>query len=153
TAPALESRLAMLGASLLVETLEGLETGKIIPEPQSDADATYAPILKKEDGRIDWAWPANRIANQVRGFLLWPGAYTTFNSQQLRIWSAKADDRYVGAPGSLQVKDHTLRVACGEGTSVQIEELQLEGRKKIRASDFVNGRRLTADDILGEKTN
>ncbi|MEJ7605346.1 MAG: methionyl-tRNA formyltransferase, partial [Bryobacteraceae bacterium] len=93
-------RLAVLGAGLLLETLEGLEEEKIVPARQLDSEATYAPILKKEDGQIDWTWCGKRIVNRLRGFLPWPGAYTTFRLQRLHIWSAKADDIDLGVPGS-----------------------------------------------------
>lgn len=153
-APALFVRLADIGSRLLVETLQGLEAGSIRPEPQNDAEATYAPSLKKEDGWIDWNAPARSIYNRCRGFLPWPGIYTTFRGQMLHIWRSKpANDIDLGVPGSIHVLGDRLMVACGQGTALQIEELQLEGRKRVLAEAFRNGQRLTAHEFLGEKTN
>jgi methionyl-tRNA formyltransferase len=147
-------RLADIGADLLVETLRRMEAGTIVAVPQNDTDATYAPILKKEDGLIDWRRPAPEIENRCRGFLPWPGTYTNFRGQVLHIWKSKADyDIGLGAPGSIHVMGRRVMVACGQGTALEIEELQLEGRKRMSAEAFQNGQRLTADDILGEKTN
>ena len=116
--------------------------------------APYAPILKKEDGRIDWQWTADRIANRSRGFLPWPGCYTTFRGQALHIWRAKpANDISSGIPGSMYVAGRRLLVACGQATTLEIEELQAEGRKRMSAEAFRNGQRLGRDEILGENTN
>jgi methionyl-tRNA formyltransferase len=154
TAIDLAQRLAMTGAGLLIETLERIARGIITREPQNDAEATYAPILKKEDGLIDWRRPAAEIHNRCRGFLPWPGTYSTFRGQVLHIWRSKpANDIDLGVPGSVHVAAGRLLVACGQGTALEIEELQLEGRKRMSAEAFRNGQRLTANDILGEKTN
>lgn len=154
TAPELGARLAVAGADLLVETLARIEDGTVPREPQNDSEATYAPILKKEDGRIDWQWTADRIANRCRGFLPWPGCYTTFRGQALHIWRAKpANDISSGIPGSMYVTGRRLLVACGQATTLEIEELQVEGRKRMSAEAFRNGQRLGRDEILGENTN
>jgi methionyl-tRNA formyltransferase len=154
TAVDLSVRLAAIGADLLIETLKRIESGSISREPQKDAEATYAPILKKEDGLIDWNLDATAIYNRCRGFLPWPGTYTTFRGQVLHIWKAKpANDIDSGLPGSVHAAGRGLVVACGHGTALEIEELQLEGRKRISAEAFRNGQRMTADEILGEMTN
>jgi methionyl-tRNA formyltransferase len=154
TAVTLAGRLAHMGAALLAQTLEKIDAGTLVREPQNNAEATYAPLLKKEDGRINWHRPALEIHNRCRGFLPWPGTYTTFRGQALHIWRSKpANDIDSGVPGSIHVAAHRLFVACGEGTALEIEELQLEGRKRMSAEAFRNGQRLTAYDILGEKTN
>src|SRR5258707_7905686 len=75
------------GAPLMEETLRGLAAGAIVPRPQNHAEATLAPILKKEDGRIDWNRPAREIYNRIRGFAPWPGAYTTFRGQTCHLWA------------------------------------------------------------------
>ncbi len=112
----LGSRLAVMGADLLVETLAGLEAGAIIPEKQDNAQATCAPLLKKEDGLIDWTQPAQAIHNRVRGLQPWPGAHTTFRGQPLHIWKARVGDAASSAaPGSV-LGARPLVVACGEGT-------------------------------------
>ena len=141
-------RLSVMGADLLVETLAGLAAGSIVPEKQDPAQATYAPLLKKEDGLIDWSQPALRIHNRVRGLQPWPGAYTTFRGQRLHIWRTK-----MGAAGHFLrgrfVSLKPLVVACGEGT-LELVEVQLEGRKRISAADFANGQRVAENESLGE---
>ncbi|MGH9591943.1 MAG: methionyl-tRNA formyltransferase [Bryobacteraceae bacterium] len=149
TAVELGERLAQAGADLLVETLGGLERGTITPRPQNGAEATLAPILTKEDGRIDWNWPAAKIHNRMRGFQPWPGAYTTFRGQLLHIWKARprADD--LGGPGKLGTYGKLVLVACGSGTSLELSEVQLEGRKRIAAQAFANGHRFAGNEMLG----
>ena len=139
-------RLAGMGAGLLVEALEGLAAGKITPEKQDNAQATYAPLLKKEDGLIDWRRPAAEIHNRIRGLQPWPGAYTVLRGQTLHIWRATADRRS-GPPGAI-VSVKPLVVACGEG-ALDFQELQLEGRKRLPAAEFANGQRLKENEVLG----
>lgn len=154
TAPQLGERLAELGADLLIETLSGLEAGSIRPEPQNDAEATLASILKKEDGLIDWSTTAEQISNRGRGFLPWPGTYTTFRGHFFHIWKAKpAYDIGSGPLGSLHAIGRRLLVTCGQDTTLELEKVQLEGRKPVSADEFRNGQRLTRAEILGEKTN
>jgi methionyl-tRNA formyltransferase len=145
TALELGARLAAMGAELLIETLARIES--IAPHKQDAALATYAPLLKKENGLIEWRQPAQAIHNRVRGFQPWPGAYTRFRGQQLHIWKSRVAVRGEGAPGLLT--SHPLAVACGEG-SLEPIEVQLQGRKKITAEEFANGQHLTGHDILGE---
>jgi methionyl-tRNA formyltransferase len=152
-------RLAVMGAALLVETLEGLRSGRIVPEKQDDAQATLAPLLKKEDGAIDWREGAVDIHNRVRGLQPWPGAQTSFRGVPLHVWKTKSPksptrgagmdrgDRPAGVGQVVSVKP--LVVACGVGR-LELLEVQLEGRKRIPAADFANGQRLTDNDILGE---
>jgi methionyl-tRNA formyltransferase len=145
TAVELGARLAARGAALLVETLEGIAS--IMPREQDQAQATYAPLLKKEDGLIDWRRPAHAIHNRVRGFQPWPGAYTRFRGRQLHIWKSRVAAPSAGAPGQLLL--HPLRALCGEG-ALELIEVQLEGRKRIAAEAFANGQRIATGDILGE---
>ncbi|SPF51784.1 10-formyltetrahydrofolate:L-methionyl-tRNA(fMet) N-formyltransferase [Candidatus Sulfopaludibacter sp. SbA4] len=147
-------RLAVMGADLLVETLARLADGTIVPQEQDPAQATYAPLLKKEDGLIDWRQPASAIHNRVRGLQPWPGAYTTFRGQTLHIWgsrqgpdSPKREGHRGRGPGCVSLRP--LGVACGEGT-LELLEVQLEGRKRMSAADFANGQRLSENEILGE---
>jgi methionyl-tRNA formyltransferase len=150
----LGERLSHMGAELLAETLSRLAANTVTPEPQDNAQATYAPILKKEDGLIDWARPAIEIYNRCRGFLPWPGTYTTFRGHLLHIWRSKpVNDIDLGLPGSLHVRGRSLLVACGGGTALNVEELQLEGRKRITAEAFRHGQRLTQEEMLGENNN
>jgi len=141
----LGARLATIGAELLVETLARI--AGIVPEKQDQAQATYAPLLKKEDGLIDWRQSAQSIHNRVRGFQPWPGAYTSFRGRQLHIWRSRVAPPASGTPGALL--PHPLRAVSGEG-SLELIEVQLEGRKRISAEDFANGRRIAGGDILGE---
>jgi methionyl-tRNA formyltransferase len=153
TAPELGARLASMGAALLVETLTGLERGTIIPEKQDSSQATYAPMLKKEDGRIDWRRPTLAIHNQVRGLQPSPGGYTTFRGQTLHIRRSRVTELAgQGAkPGSVaSVKP--LVIACGNG-GLELIEVQSEGRKRMPAADFANGQRLAENEVLGDETN
>ncbi len=151
TAVELGQRLAVMGADLLVDTLQGLQAGQIVPEKQDNAQASYAPLLKKEDGRIDWTRDALAIHNQVRGLQPWPGASTTFRGQALHIWRSRV---WSGAPlrptpmGTLANLKPPV-VSCGAGW-LELVEVQLEGRKRIAASDFANGQRLTENESLGD---
>jgi methionyl-tRNA formyltransferase len=146
----LGQRLAAMGAGLLVKTLDGLQAGTIVPEKQDDTQATLAPLLKKEDGAIDWVHSVQAIHNRVRGFQPWPGAQTSFRGQPLHLWRTRVFNAGAGntAPGRL-VSVKPLVVACGSG-ALELLEVQLEGRKRISAADFANGQRLTENDILGE---
>jgi methionyl-tRNA formyltransferase len=144
----LGARLAAMGADLLVTTLEGLERGTIAPQKQDAAEATYAPLLKKEDGLIDWSQPVEAIHNRVRGLQPWPGASTSFRGQTLHVWNSRAGGN-TGAPAGRFVKRKPPVVACGRG-SLELMEVQLEGRKRMAAADFANGQRLTENDWLGE---
>jgi len=150
TAPELMQRLAELGAELLGETLARL--GELTPRPQHDRDATFAPILKKEDGQIDWKESAFAIERRVRGFQPWPNAYTSFNSKGLTIWTADLTDNpnSNAAPGKVIVADRNdLVVSCGEGTALRLIEVQPEARKRIPARDFINGVHLKVGDRFG----
>ncbi|MEP7361813.1 MAG: methionyl-tRNA formyltransferase [Acidobacteriota bacterium] len=153
-APELSSRLAAMGASLLIDALRGLDAGTITAVPQDNAIATLAPILKKEDGRIDWSAPAGTIYNRLRGFTPWPGASTTFRGQQLHIQSASlAAGPTTASPGTLLPSKNRLSVACGGGSVLEILELQLEGRKRVNAAAFLNGQRLHDNERLGDSPN
>jgi|SRR6185437_1981645 len=146
----LGTRLATMGADLLIETLESIEKGSARPEPQDSSQASYAPILKKEDGRIDWKLPARTIANRTRGFLPWPGTYSTFRGQLLHIWKARAADRtFGGAAGELHADRKKLFAHCGNDSALELIELQLEGRKRVTVEAFLNGHAMRHSEILG----
>jgi methionyl-tRNA formyltransferase len=154
TAPELSARLAPLGADLLVETLRLAEQGGLAREKQNDAEATLAPILRKEDGLIDWTRPAAEIASRGRGFLPWPGIYSRFRGQLLHIWRAKPVIHIeLGPAGLIRILERRVLVACGDRTALELEEVQLEGRKRVTADAFRNGQRLTGNEILGEMTS
>ena len=146
TAPELMERLAEIGAGLLGETLARLDD--LTPRPQHDRDATFAPILVKEDGLIDWSRSAVEIERRVRGFQPWPNAYTTFNSKGLTIWRAEPVSSALPAtPGEVVVAHgDELLVSCGEQTALRLIEVQPEARKRIPVRDFINGMRLKVGD-------
>jgi methionyl-tRNA formyltransferase len=142
-------RLGVMGARLLVETLAGLSAGTIVPEKQDAAQATWAPLLKKQDGQIDWRRDASAVHNQVRGLQPWPGAYTTFRGQSLHIWKSRVQRTAPPSePGTAHRIAHALLVACGSG-SLELLEVQMEGRKRLPAADFANGQRLADNEVLG----
>ena len=151
TASELAARLAVMGAELLIKTLSGLEDGSIIPVPQDNALATLAPILKREDGFVDWNAPASKIHNRARGFLPWPGAWSTFRGQRFQIWRCQpAQQSTALAPGTLFAGHRQLYAACGGGSTLELLEVQVEGRKRVMAEAFLNGTRIAGEDILGE---
>lgn len=153
-APELSSRLAAIGAALLVEALKGLETRTLLPQPQDHSIATLAPILKKEDGRIDWSASAQTIYNRLRGFTPWPGAWTIFRGQQLHVQMARPSSATTtSTPGTLLAGKNRLSAACGDGTVLDLLELQMEGRKRVNAAAFLNGRRLHDNERLGDSPN
>lgn len=152
TAEEVSERLSHMGADLAVRTLSGLEQGTILPEPQNDSQASWAPVLKREDGLIHWDSSAYEIHNRARGFRPWPGAYTTWRGQRLHIWRSRPHDISLGPPGSIHIEGRKLMTACGRDTALEIQDLQLEGRKRVSAEAFVNGHRLGAGEMLGEKT-
>jgi len=148
TAETLAPKLATIGADLIVETLRGLQAGSVHPRPQDQAQATLAPILRKEDGLIDFSRKAGEILNRMRGFQPWPGAYTKFRGKNLQIGKATALDHSL-PPSEMTMKGNRLLVGCGEGTAVELLELQLEGKKRTSAADFIRGYRLQPGEKLG----
>ena len=146
TAPELSKRLADAGADLAVRTMTEIDT--IVPEPQVDSEATLAPILKKEDGRIDWTKPAREILNRMRGFDPWPGAYSTLRGQKFQVWKASVGEAKL-SPGALRTDHKKLYVGCGTGESIELMEIQLEGKKRMAVAAFLNGFKPSADETLG----
>lgn len=147
TAETLAPALAALGAELIVETLRGLEAGRISARPQNDAQASLAPILKKEDGRIDFRLSAQEVRNRMRGFQPWPGVFTSFRGKNLHVWNAALSQRSLAAGELLADGDH-LFVGCGED-ALEILEVQLEGKKRMAARDFVHGYRPQTGEKVG----
>lgn len=150
TSPELMQRLAEIGAELLGETLARLDD--LTPQPQHDADATFAPVLEKEDGLIDWSQTAFEIERRIRGFQPWPNAYTSFNSKSLILWEAQPEIPVTsaGAIGEVIVaQKNELVVQCGQETALRVLEVQPEARKRMAARDFINGMRLKVGDRFG----
>jgi methionyl-tRNA formyltransferase len=155
TAPQLYARLAEAGAPLMVETLRRLARGKLTSTPQDNSQATLAPPLKKEDGKIDWSLAAQKIYNRIRGFQPWPGAFTTFRGKQCAIWGKPSQTGTTShtsphaEPGTITASGSEVDVACGEKTTLRLEFVQLEGRKRIAAREFANGARLQPGERFG----
>jgi len=150
TAPELMQRLSEAGAELLSETLARLDT--LRPQPQDDTQASFAPIIKKEDGLIDWTRPAEVIERAIRGFQPWPTAYTSFNAKGLTIWEAQALLTLSPGvqPGEVVVAHRDeLVVQCGKQTALRVLEVQPEARKRFAARDFINGMRVKIGDRFG----
>jgi methionyl-tRNA formyltransferase len=150
TAPELMTRLSLEGADLLGETLDRLD--EITPLAQHDEDATYAPVLKKEDGRIDWSHSAEAIERRVRGLQPWPNAYTNFRGQHFIIWNAEPQTiSEAGQPGQIaKAEGDSLIVNCGGGSALQLLEMQPQGKRRMSARDFLNGTHLKAGEGFGE---
>jgi len=139
----LHDRLSAMGAELLSETLDGVAAGTIVPQEQDGSGSCYAPLLKKEDGRIDWHRDARSIHNQVRGLAVWPVAYAFLDGHLLKVYRTRAAEGS-GLPGTvLRADKHGIEVACLKGSLV-IEELQLAGKKRLDAASFLAGYAISA---------
>jgi methionyl-tRNA formyltransferase len=151
TAPELYARLSEAGAPLVAETLRGLDRGTITSMPQDNSLATFAPPLKKEEGRVDWMQSAPKIYNRIRGLQPWPGAFSTFRGKSCAIWGRAIAGPYATAdlPGEITKADGNVVVSCGEGTALLLKFVQLEGRKRVTALEFANGARLNPADRFG----
>jgi methionyl-tRNA formyltransferase len=149
TAPELSVRLAATGAQLLVDTIRDIASDNAKREEQNHAEATLAPILKKEDGRVDWSMPAAQINNRRRGFTPWPGAYTTFRGQPLSLVGTGPIDDKSTQPGSVRVEGKKLLVGTGRGT-LAISEVQPGGKKRMSAEAFINGYKPKTGERMGD---
>jgi methionyl-tRNA formyltransferase len=152
TAVELEPRLARLGAELLLETVRRLEDATLRPVPQDHARATLAPLLKKDDGRIDWSFEAARIACRVRGFQPWPGAFTFHDRHLVKVLRAQEAPR-LGAEAHagivLGLSPEGVSVACGRGSALRLVQVQPESRRAMPAADWARGARLSPGARLG----
>jgi methionyl-tRNA formyltransferase len=152
TAPELAARLAPNGANLLIRTLDELNAGRTLRLKQNDAEATHAPILKKEDGEVLWTRTAQDIYNRLRGFTPWPGAYTSLRGQQLQIVRARVSDtKFPGPAGTTHVGGRRLFVACGSESALELSEIQLQGKKRMAVDAFLNGYAVHQHEKLGEQ--
>lgn len=148
--------LSIVGADLLSETLVG--SNIISPRAQDEAQATYAPIMRKENGLIDWAMPAAKIRDRIRGFQPFPTSYTSFRGSRLTIWKStlvdivdiEGSDNVVG-PGTIYAaRANELVIECGNGTWLRIDELQPEGKRRMETRDFINGMQPKIGEVLGQ---
>jgi methionyl-tRNA formyltransferase len=154
TAAELTPRLAEMGAGLLVEALGKIERGEIDPRPQNDAEATLAPILKREDGEVDWTMSSAEIFNRLRGFAPFPGCYTFFDGRRLEIVKARVEPGDTGGgkfqPGAVrEVAKESFVVACGGGSGLRVTEVHPEGKRAMAARDFLNGAKMLVGAKLG----
>lgn len=151
TAVTLAPRMAAIGAHLLVETLQGLTNASVRPVPQDNSQATLAPILKKEDGQIDFSRSAKEIHDRLRGFQPWPGAFTHYRGKTLKVIAAEqASANLEVAPAEMYLHGgDQLLVGCGGGTLLALLQLQPEGKKAMAARDFISGYRPAAGEKLG----
>ena len=145
TAAELFDRLALIGAKLLIRTIE--EYDSIVPEKQNDAEATYSPMIDRSLCPIDWSKPAVEIHNQVRALAEWPVAVTKLHGKNLKIHAGIPSGTSDKAPGEIIENRKTLIVACGAGTSYEIKSLQLEGKKRMNTDVFLTGHPLN----IGER--
>jgi len=148
-AEALALRLAALGGDALVTALRLLEEGRVVPVRQDGARATLAPVLEKEHGRLDFRLPAARLAARILGFRPWPGAYTTLSGRTIKVHAAAAVDGAGLAPGAARATPEGLLVGCGDGSGLLFREVQLEGKRRVQAADFLKGHPLPAGSVLG----
>ncbi len=150
TTETLAPKLAAVGADLMADTLRGLEASTIEPRPQAHEHATLAPPLRKDDGLIDFSKTAQEIHNRLRGFQPWPGVYTTFRGKNLAIHRAHvAGSASTAVLGELRTEGERLLVGCGEGTALELLEVQPEGKKRMPAADFLHGYRPQPGERLG----
>jgi len=150
TAEDLYPKLSQIGAELLVQTMIGLQAGSIVPQIQDESGASHAPILSRDDGAIDFSRSAKEIYDRWRGFQPWPGAWTTLSGKKLVI--SKLLPAHVSAtaePGQLHLDQGHLFASCGESTWISLDEVQLEGKRRMPAEDFLRGFALKSGDRLG----
>lgn len=153
TAPELTAQLSEAGAPLIVETLQKLDRGEVTPTPQDNSRATLAPILKKDDGKIDWQLSARKIYNRIRGLQPWPGAFTSFRGRNCQIWGKPLRPVAAGGePGTiLPTQEDGLLVICGGPVAsvLRVEHIQVEGRYRVTDSEFMRGARLEPGERFG----
>jgi methionyl-tRNA formyltransferase len=162
TTPELAARMAEAGAPLMVDTLKGVAAGTLAPRPQDHTEATYAPLLKKEDGRIDWSRPATEIYNRMRGLTPWPGAYTTFRERTCHILAEPVSNEQQepafqrstpgqsAPPGTIRLSGDGLFVSCGGATELRVLSVKRDAGKKVDALEFAAGTRLTEGERFGD---
>jgi methionyl-tRNA formyltransferase len=148
TAETLAPLLATIGADLVIETLRGIQSGSIQPRPQVDSESSLAPILKKEDGLVDFSRSAAEIVNRLRGFQPWPGAYTKFRGKNLQILKAQPIPGSL-PPAEINTAENRLQVGCGHDSYLELLEIQIEGKKRTSAQDFIHGYRPQPGEKLG----
>ncbi|HEX4952965.1 MAG TPA: methionyl-tRNA formyltransferase [Thermoanaerobaculia bacterium] len=145
TAGELAARLAELGAQLLVETVDGLERGALVAREQNPAQVTFAGLLSRQDGQVDWTLPASRLFDRLRAYTPWPGLTAQLDGRPVKIVAARVAAPRAGAPGTvIAIENEALVVACGEGTALALTQLQRPGRGAVSGAELFRGERLAA---------
>ncbi len=150
TAGQLHDRLSVMGAELMVKTVTGLEKGEIIPEPQNEEQATHAPIIDKEMGHLKFDAPATDIFNLIKGFNPWPATYFILDGKRVKVFAAKVSGKTDKEAGTVVKSQGELTIACAEGTSLTLTEIQPEGSKRMSAADYLIGHPVAIGRRLGE---
>jgi methionyl-tRNA formyltransferase len=152
TAPELARRMSEQGAALMVHTLLKLQRGEITQRAQDASEASLAPRLSKETGKIDWSLAAQEIYNHIRGLTPWPGAHTEFRGQLCHVWGQPETDANAASlpPGAILIDTEGLHVICGNSTRLRLDAVQLQGRKRVSAREFANGARLGSSEHFGD---
>jgi methionyl-tRNA formyltransferase len=163
TTPQLAARLAEIGAPLMAKSLRGIATGTLVPQPQRHEEATYAPLLKKEDGRIDWNRTASEIYNRMRAFTPWPGAFTSFRGETCHITGELTSMEMTAVrsttgiafdpsapPGTIRITKDAILVTCGGATELRVLSVKLAGGQAIEAGEFASSLRLTEWGRFGD---
>lgn len=144
-------KLSVLGAQVLIETIDLLEKGELKPIKQDDSKATHAGMLSKEEGLVDWSESAFSIHNKIRGLYSWPGAFTKLEGKTLKLQKAVLSDKKGNnIPGEIVCADGKIIVSCGDNNCIELKEIQLEGKKRMEASAFLNGHKLSVGTVLGK---
>jgi methionyl-tRNA formyltransferase len=151
TAVDVYENLAEVGAPLMVETLRRLEAGELFPEPQDHSRATHAPILTRDDGRIDFTRTAKQVCDRWRGFQPWPGAFTSLGGKKLIVHRLHPIQHAEAiAPGIIHLHEGRLLVGCGESSVIELDEVQLEGKRRMPAAELLRGYQINSGERLGE---
>jgi len=150
TAPELAARMSEAGAPLMVETLRGIAAGTLSGRAQDASAATYAPMMKREDGRVDWSRTAREIYDRMRGFAPWPGAFSTLRGKTCQILGRPSEDTRGGQePGTIHVRQSGIYVSCGGATEIRISSVKMEGSRAMDAVEYARGARLTEGERFG----
>ncbi len=151
TAEELHDRLSVLTADLMIKTLIGLENGEIVPEKQDDSLSTYAPIINREMGHIDFFEPAEKVHNLIRGFYSWPAAYFILDSKRIKVLSSKIYGKTEKKAGSLFEQNGFLLAACGDGVALRLCEIQPEGSKRMSDTDYLKGHSVKENTVISRE--
>ncbi len=150
TASELHDRLMVMGAELLIKTIEGIKLGEITPEKQSDEESCYAPMISKETAKIDWSRSAKVVSKLIAGMNSWPVAHTLYKGEVLKIYRATVKGAAKGKTGQiLAANENGIEILCGDGVSILATEVQFAGSKAMQVRDYLNGHSIEEGEILG----